>query len=127
MDPVLKRVEVLMAVVGVDDDLAIDDVATDGEAELWEIPAQGLPAPRLNENVLAVDEDDRAETVELRLVRPLVAERQLLSRAGELGRDGRLERQRHGGAMVAAGRAPVGSAGMAEDRTTTAAEQEYLE
>ena len=58
-----------------DHQLAVDHVAALGEAQLGEVARQRLAPPRLDVGVVAVDEDDRPESVELRLVGPLLAER----------------------------------------------------
>lgn len=85
MKPVLEGVELLAPSGPEDDQLAVDDVAAAGELDLGEVAPQGLAVARLEEDVVAVDEGERPEAVELRLERPAVTLRQLLSRQGELG------------------------------------------
>ncbi len=95
VEPLLQQAEVLVAAVARDHDLAVGDVAAGREDDLGEVAPQGLAGARLHHDVVAVHEDDRPEAVELALVRPAVALRHLAGRAGELGRDGRGERQAH--------------------------------
>ena len=122
MDPLLEGAEVLLAVVAVDHDLAVDHVAPGRERDLGEVAPERLGAARLEHQLVAVDEGDRAEAVEFRLVAPLLAERQLLGGAGELGLDRRLERQCHGQRSY-----PADAASLRSEAMATAAEQEYLE
>ena len=77
MQAVLERVEVLVAVVRVDHDLAVEDVAAGREAQLGEVARQRLTAARLDHALVAVDERDGAEAVVLGLVDPVLAGRQL--------------------------------------------------
>ena len=82
--------------VGVEeDDLAVEHVAALGERELGEVARQRAAVARLQVDLAAVDEGDRAEAVPLRLVDPAVAGRQRARRLGELREDGWGEGQRH--------------------------------
>src|SRR5262249_3329230 len=84
----------------VDHDLAVEDVATGRKCQLREVARQRLATPRLKHALVAVNERDRAESVVLRLVDPLLADRELGLRASELGIDRRFQRQRHEGPML---------------------------
>jgi hypothetical protein len=95
MQAVLERIELLPPVGVEDDQLAVEHVAALGESNLGEVAAQRLAASRLHVDVLAVDVDDRAEPVVLRLVCPALALRQDRARQGELGLDRGLQGQRH--------------------------------
>ena len=76
-------------------DLAVEHVAPLGERQLGEVAGQRLAVARLQVDLVAVDERERAEAVPLRLVDPAVALGQRLLRLRELGEDGRAERQGH--------------------------------
>ena len=76
-------------------DLAVEHVAARGERQLGEVARQRPAVARLQVDLAAVDERDRAEAVPLRLVGPAVAGRQRARRLGELREDGWGERQRH--------------------------------
>ena len=95
VDPLAERVEVLAALVVEQHDLAVEHVAALGERQLGEVARHRLAAARLQVDLAAVDEGERAEAVPLGLVDPAVAERERLGGAGELREDGRLERQGH--------------------------------
>jgi len=96
VDPLREGVEVLAAARVADDDLSIDDVAAFGQAaELGEVTRERLAVARLQLDLVTVHEDDRAEAVPLRLIRPAVALGQGLGRPGELRQEGRGERE-HG-------------------------------
>ena len=82
------------AVAG-DHDLAVEHVAPGRERELGEVALQRLAGARLDRHGVPVDEDDRAEPVELALVRPALARGQLARRARELRGEGGLEREGH--------------------------------
>jgi hypothetical protein len=70
MHALAQEVEVLTAVGGEDDDLAVQHVAPRGEGQVGEVPGQRLAVARLDVHRLAVHEDDRAEAVPLGLIRP---------------------------------------------------------
>ena len=95
MDPVLERVEHLLAVGVEDHELAVQDVLAVREVELGEVAMERLAAAALDEDLVAVDEGERAEAVPFRLVRPALALRQRFSRQRELRLYRRLERERH--------------------------------
>src|SRR4051812_17897912 len=95
VDALAERVEVLAALVVEPHDLAVEDVAPLGELQLGEVAGQRLAVARLQVDAVAVDERDRAEAVPLRLVDPAVALREGLLRLGELGEEGRAQRQGH--------------------------------
>ncbi len=95
VDPLLQRAEVLLSVGGVDHDLPVDDVPARREGELGEVAPERLGAARLDQHLVSVDEHDRPEAVELGLIRPVLAQRQLLAGARQLGVDRRCQRQRH--------------------------------
>lgn len=76
-------------------ELAVDDVAPRREGHLGEVARQRLGVARLQVDLVAVDERDRAKAVPLGLVCPALVVRQLRARARKLGRDGRLQRERH--------------------------------
>ena len=107
VDPFLQGVEFEVAVGVADHQLAVEHPAPGGEAELGEVAGQLFAAARLDVGVVAVDEDDRAEAVELRLIRPLLADRQLFAGQRQLRLDRRREREGHPAA--AAARAAPGS------------------
>ena len=69
-------------------DLAVEDVAARGEGELGEVARERLAVARLEVDVVAVDEGDRAEAVPLGLVDPAVARRQALAVLASCGRAG---------------------------------------
>ena len=85
MDALAERVEVLPALLVEQHDLAVEHVAAGRERELGEVAAQRLAVARLQVDVVAVDERDRAEAVPLGLVAPAVAGRQRLRRCGRAG------------------------------------------
>ena len=88
-------IEDLAAILVEDDQLAVDHVAALRQHQLGEV-AQQRPGPaRLQVDLVAVDERERAEAVVLRLVRPLLALGQDLAREGQLGLDRRLDRKGH--------------------------------
>src|SRR3954452_5403809 len=82
--------------LALDDELAVEDVAARGELDLREVARHRLAVARLQVALAAVDEGDRAKAVPLGLICPAVAPRQRGSGPGQLGQDGRLERERHG-------------------------------
>ena len=111
VDPLLERAEVLAALGVVDHDLAVDHVPAGREGQLGEVAPERLAAPRLDHRRLFVDEHDRPEPVVLRLVGPLLADRQPGAGAGELGLDRRLQRQTgHGRDAMRCGPAGVAAA-----------------
>ena len=96
MDSLGERVEVLGlagARIGVDHDLAVEHVAAGGEVQLREIALEWLGPARLQQQLFAIDERERAEAVVLGLVGPLLADRQLRFAAGQLRFDRRLQGQ----------------------------------
>src|SRR5581483_10002273 len=96
-----------------DHDLAVDHAAP-GEIlrergnELREVAVERLLVAALDEDVLAVAKDERAESVPLRLEDPALARRQLADALGEHGEDRRIDRQVHrsGEATGGAGAGP---------------------
>ena len=76
-------------------DLPVEHVAARREAQLGEVARQRPPVARLQVDVVAVHEGDRAEAVPLRLVHPAAAGRQRLGGLGELGEERRREGKRH--------------------------------
>ncbi len=96
VDPFLQQVELEVAIGVADHQLAVEHPAPRREAQLGKVAPQLLAAPRLDVEVLAVDEDDRAEAVELRLKGPLLAARQLFAGQRQLRLDRRREGQAHG-------------------------------
>src|SRR5690349_9794545 len=93
MDAALQCVELDVAVGVADHQLAVEHVTTGWEAQLGKVTRQGFAAPRLDVGIGAVDEDDRAEAIELLLICPLLASRQLFAGLGQLRFDRRLERK----------------------------------
>ena len=89
MDALSEGVEILAPVGAANDDLAVEHVAPGGEAQLGKVATERFAVARLQEDLLAVDEGQAAEAVELDLVDVLLAGGQLL--AGE--RELRLERR----------------------------------
>ena len=73
MDALLERLEVLAALRRADDELAVEDVAALGKAQLGEVATERLAVSRLDVDVVPVDEGDGPEAVPLRLVEPAVA------------------------------------------------------
>ena len=100
VDPALQGVEFEVAVGVADHQLAVQHPAPRPEAELREVAAQRFTAARLDVDLVAVDEDDRPEAVELRLIHPFLADRQLFARQRQLRLD--RWRQRKGHPAVAA-------------------------
>ncbi len=92
VDPFLQGIEFEVAVGVADHQLAVEHPAPRREAQLGEVAAEVFAAARLDLEVLAVDEDDRPEAVELGLVGPLLADRQLFAGQRQL----RLDRWREG-------------------------------
>ena len=90
VDALAKRVEVLPALLVEQHDLAVEHVAALGERELGEVARHRLAAARLQEDLAAVDERERAEAVPLGLVDPAVAERERLAGRASCGRTGGL-------------------------------------
>ena len=80
MDALAERVEVLVAVGVADDDLPVEHVAAGGKGELGEVAPERLAVARLQEHLVAVDEREAAEPVELHLVAVVIALGQLLAR-----------------------------------------------
>jgi hypothetical protein len=96
VDALAEQVEVRLAVLAEDDDLAVEDAAALGQAhELREVAREVAAVARLQVGLAAVAERDAAVAVPLRLVDPVVARRQRLGGLGELGEHGRAERERH--------------------------------
>src|SRR4029077_14535796 len=75
-------------------------VAAGREAQLREVAVHGTAVPRLQHVRVAVDEDDRAEPVQLGLVAPALAVGQLVHGPGELGFDRWLQRKCHDGTLA---------------------------
>src|SRR5262245_19197686 len=100
MEPVLEGVELLASLLFEDDQLPVEHVAALRELHLGEVAPQRLAASRLHVDVVATDEDDRAEAVVLRLVDPVLALRQDLPRERELRLDRRLQREGHGAILM---------------------------
>ena len=93
VDALPEEVELLHA-VDLDDDLAVDHEAGVGEGQhvlddLGEVAVQGLAVAALEEDLVAVAEDQRAKAVPLGLVAPALALRHVGGGTRELGRDGR--------------------------------------
>ena len=95
VDPLLQQVELDLAGVAADNQLAVQHPAPRRPGELREVARQRFAAARLHVGLVAVDEDDRAEAVELRLVRPLPSARQGFAGQRQLRFDRRRERQGH--------------------------------
>src|SRR4029077_9817510 len=95
VDALPERIEVLAAVRAAHHDLAVQHVASWREAQLREVAAEGFAPARLQEHLVAVDEDQAAKAVELDLIDVAVPLRKLLARERELGLDRRLQRQGH--------------------------------
>ena len=87
MDPLLQRTEGLAGTVAVDHDLAVEHVAPRWERELRKVAGEILCAARLEHQLLAVDERDRAKSVVLLLVTPRRPDRQRGGGTRELGLD----------------------------------------
>src|SRR5204863_5485762 len=87
--------------------------------DLREVAVHRLAVARLEIDIVAFAEDDRAEAVELRLVDPAVALGQLLGRLRQLRRDRRLERERHSITSFWA-RRPCRASGAGCDRQSSA-------
>src|SRR6185369_6132899 len=87
--------------VGADDhDLAVDDAALRQRGdqrgdELREVPVHGLLVAALQQDLVAVAEDQRSKAVPLGLELPSVTAGQGLRRVGQHGRERRRERQAH--------------------------------
>src|SRR3954447_5735472 len=96
MDALAERVEVLAAVGIEQDDFAVEDVAALGEPQFREVARERLAGAGPGIDVPALPEGDGAEPVPFGLVRPALARREVLGRAGELGEQWWLQRQRHG-------------------------------
>src|SRR3954447_609756 len=96
----LQQVELGLAVLVADHELAVGDVAALRELDLREVARQRLAAARLDVGVGAVDEDDRSEAVELLLVGPLVSLRQLLAGQRELRLDRWAQWQFHASTLI---------------------------
>src|SRR4029079_6273066 len=95
----LQRLEILPAAVGADHELAVEDVAALREAQLGEVAPERLAIARLDEEVAPVDEHDRAEPVQLRLVEPAVAVGELAGGAPPRRPHGAVARPRPPGAQ----------------------------
>ena len=93
MDPLLQRTEGLARTVAVDHDLAVEHVAPGRERELREVAGEVLCAARLERQLLALDERDRAKSVVLLLVTPLRPDRQRGGGTRELGLDSETHRR----------------------------------
>ena len=72
VDALLERLEVLAALGGADDELAVQHVAAMWEAELGKVAAEPLAVSRLDVDVVAVHERDGPKAVPLRLEEPAV-------------------------------------------------------
>ena len=66
VDPLLQRLEHLLAVVVADHELAVQHVAAKRESQLGEVAAHRLAVARLHEHLVAVDEDDVRKPSHLR-------------------------------------------------------------
>ena len=91
MDPFLHRVEFEVAVGVADHQLAVEHPAPRREAQLGEVAVEGFAAARLDVDLVAVDKDDRPEPIQLRLISPLLALRQLFAGKRKLRLDRRRE------------------------------------
>ena len=117
MDPEQERIEVEAAGSG-DHHLAVDhdpgrQGGHQGRHELGEVALQRPQVAALQDQLVAVPEDEAAEAVPLRLVCPPIAVRQRCLRRGEHRLQGRVEGQAHAGIM---GRAGPGDAGRPRGR-----------
>jgi hypothetical protein len=104
VDPLGEQVELLDAVDD-DDHLAVEHEPVVRQLQhllrdLGEVAVHRLAVPALELHLVSVLEDDRAEAVELRLVAPAVALRQVSRGLRELRLHRRLQRKRHRGATL---------------------------
>lgn len=99
MDSALQRLEVLAAPARADHDLAVEDEPAGRETQLGEVATERLAVSRLHMDIVPVDEDNRPEAVELRLVQPALTLGQLCCRTRQLWQQGRPERKRHAGSL----------------------------
>jgi hypothetical protein len=95
MNPVLERVEDLLAVGIEDHQLAVEHVLALREVELGEVAMERLAAAALDEDIATVDERESTEAVPFRLIGPTLSLWERLSRERQLRLDGRLDRKRH--------------------------------
>src|SRR4051794_26408344 len=89
----LQPIELLAPIAVEDDQLPIEHVATRRELDLREVAAERLSAPRLQVDVFAVDEGERAKAVVLGLIHPVLALGQDLARERELWLDRWFQRE----------------------------------
>src|SRR5450432_3680108 len=104
MDAKLQRVEV-EAVIGGDDHLAVDDATVGQSVPEWiqqfgEVALERECVSAGHMHLLTVAEDDRPESVPLRLVEPAAIARDLRSGAGEHRLEWRVEGERHAGSVA---------------------------
>ena len=105
MQPKLQRVKV-EPVVADDHDLSVEHAAI-GQlrrqrvGELGEVAGERLLVATLNEELIAVAKDERAEAVPFRLEDPSVARRELANELGEHRKDWRIEGQFHAADLAA--------------------------
>jgi hypothetical protein len=93
VDALLQRLEVRPAPVALDDDLAVQHEPAARQRELREVAGERPAAAGLDQDAVPVDEHDGPEAVELRLVRPVLADGERRGGPGELRRKRRRERQ----------------------------------
>ena len=95
MDALAQQLELLVAALAGDDELAVEHVAAGDEPDLGEVARHRLAVARLQVGLAAVDEGDRAEAVPLGLVGPAGVLREARARTGELGEDRGRQGERH--------------------------------
>src|ERR1700730_14789945 len=101
MESLLERVE-LEALASRDDDLAVEHAAL-GELglervyEFREVAIERLFVPALNEHLVSVAEDERAEPIPFRFEDPTVTRWQLADSLREHREDGRIDGEVHRG------------------------------
>ncbi len=100
MEAVLQQIEFLPAVLAENHQFAVEDIAALRELHLREVAPQGLAAPRLQVDVVAVHEGERPEAVVLGLIDPVLALRQNLAGERELRLDRGLQRKGHHAILV---------------------------
>ena len=99
VDPEEERLERKLA-VGRDHDLPVDDAAlrergAERLGELREVAVERLEVATLDQDLVAVAEDDRPEAVPFRFVQPAVADGQVVARLREHRLERRVEGQAH--------------------------------
>jgi hypothetical protein len=100
MDAELERVEIEMAAVG-DDEFTVEDavggeLGAEGVEELGEIAVEGFLVAALDEDFVAVFEDEGSEAIPLGLEDPVTGGGDFGDALGEHGQDGRIDGQVHG-------------------------------